>query len=869
MNSLEIRIVNEGDTSIYSRSAQSRMISAPSSPPLTSKAIQLASGRRKGFQSKNDSIIEKISEKKVSARMPRFEDGELKPIITRLESVAINPEPKMSSSRRNKDARPPVSQPPPIENQATLDPRLQKEYAGQLTQINVSPTIVRKMESNRRPDPPPKSNNRPIPNFGSPPASPKFQHAAPPPPPVQKPPMESPRDQVEIINSSANTSPQAARRSSPPVSTSKTPRNKKSHEKPPIQTSKPREKPQSPKRETSRKEPEPVYAQPESNEQGQDRYSNRRTDRPISPHRAKSSQVKVKGKRLAVSDDQSDTPPPKGVSDTASSTSGEVTSRRKIRSRQAAIEDKLSEKYQEDDFDPEENDEDLQFVMKAALVQSQKESVKEAIEAGHELSAEILGHVTRPNAPQEIIEKLVSQRREGLRESKRRQAKAKKESESRPFKPNRNKPAAPIPVKETVSAKNRSKVATNHPKAAKPAPPPPKPVEDDDAEYSSDEDPDIQTVDEPKDEPSPPMAKSKSLPKPKAKPAAKITVSDGSPTRPILPGTPIGIVTSPQLSEETEPLQAEPEDVDTKKPSSTKKKSRRKDRDDDDANVKMPKGPMDPEDEHYNGKDPLGQNKPVGTEDGVGDGEDDDDKMEESDEDDDAKMTIGEKKDEMLYRFRLVKESYPNVALPRITKKMKLAKMVRHYDHVMSRIKLKIKTGNFKIFLIGGFVLMQFAIKKMGFDSSGFALNQMYSMKRYERFLREIGESDFSSIGAGLPLMVRLPFFMAVNMGIFMVAKMIFKATGKDVTEQFYKLYSQLTGGDDYLYIKDEDGKVTDAEDEGGGGGGLMSMMKGLMSMFGGSGMGGGGGAAGDEAPKRGEATGSTYRRRTRPAKAN
>lgn len=862
MNSLEIRIVNEGDTSIYSRSAQSRMISAPSSPPLTSKAIQLASGRRKGFQSKNDSIIEKISEKKVSARMPRFEDGELKPIITRLESVAINQEPKLSSSRRNKDARPPVNQPQIVENQAALDPRLQKEYAGQLTQINVSPTLVRKMESNRRPDPPaPKYNSRPIPNFGSPPASPKAQHVASPPPPA----VESPREQVEIINSSANTSPQAARRSSPPVSVSKTPRHKKSNEKPPVQTSKPREKPQSPNRHVSNREPEPVYKQPESNEQGQDRYSNRRTDRPISPHRAKPSQVKVKGKRLAVSDDQSDVPPPKEISDTASSTSGEVTSRRKIRSRQTAIEDKLSEKYQEEDFDPEENDEDLQFVMKAALVQSQKESVKEAIEAGHELSAEILGHMTRPNAPGEIIEKLVSQRREGLRESKRRHAKAQKESETRPFKPNRNKPT-PAPVKEVASSKNTSKVATRHPKAAKPAPPPPKQIEEDDAEYSSDEDPDIQTVDEPKDEPSPPMAKSKSLPKPKAKPAAKITVSDGSPSRAALPGTPIGIVTSPQLSEETEPLQAElEEEPSRKKPSSTRKKSRRKDRDDD-ANVKMPKGPMDPEHEHYTGKDPLGQDKPVGTEDGVGDGEDDDDKMEESDEDDDAKMTIGEKKDEMLYRFRLIKESYPNVALPRITKKMKLAKMVRHYDHVMSRVKLKIKTGNFKIFLVGGFLLMQFAIKKMGFDSSGFAFNQMYSMKRYERFLREIGESDFSAIGAGLPLMVRLPFFMAVNMGIFMVAKMIFKATGKDVTEQFYKLYSQLTGGDDYFYIKDEDGKATDTEEEAGGGGGLMSMMKGLMGMFG---AGNGSGApAGDDAPKRGEATGSTYRRR-RPAKAN
>lgn len=857
MSGIEVKIVTEGDASIYSRSAQSRLVNAPSSPPLTSKAIQVASGRRKGFQSKNDTNVEKITEKKVSARMPRFEDGELKDTVTRLEPVLIDKDSKLSSSRRRKDARPPINQPliGDNSNEIQLNSRLEKEYGNQLTQINVSPPLARKLDSARRPPP---SNTRPVPSFNTPIVAPNTEESVKKPSsrkstkPVPKSKVKEPEiHEVEIIG---KISPVATRRS-PPTSKSKTSksRSKRDTEK----KTKPKDPDDEPKIEIIE-------------EQAEDRYSNRRSERPQSPHRVK-THVKVKGKRV-VKKESSDTPSPLSASVTESSTSAEVTSRRKIKSRHAAIEKRISENYEDGEFYPEEDDEHLKFAIKAGLEESRKESIKEAIDAGHELSAEILGHVTRPDAVGEVIENLVSKRREHIRESKRRQSvkskgksKTKNEQSSdessespRPFKPNRGKQSAIVRETEKESkSKNTSKVKAGNRKAAKPDPPP---IED----QESSEEPDIETVEEPKDEASPPM--------PKSKPKPKITISDGVP-KPPLPGNPIGILNNSNNTEETETLVSNQNikvNDNPKKPSVEKKIDFEDDSDEKESRVKLPRAnrkakagdlerpdALGQQDSIY---DPLNADQPFGDEDdSIGD-----DKYEESDEDDD-KMTINEKKDEMLYRFKLVKEAYPNVALPRITKKMKLAKMVRHYDHVMSRIKLKIKTGNFKIFLVGGFLLMQFGLKKFGLDSSGFALNQMYSMKRYEPFLRQFGESDFSSIGSDLPLMVRLPFFMAVNMGIFMVAKMIFKATGKDVTEQFYKLYAQLTGGDDYFYIK-EDGKAGlggDGED-GGEGGGVMGILKSFMGMFGG-GMGGGG--SNEDAPKRGEATGATYKRRRPPKK--
>lgn len=287
--------------------------------------------------------------------------------------------------------------------------------------------------------------------------------------------------------------------------------------------------------------------------------------------------------------------------------------------------------------------------------------------------------------------------------------------------------------------------------------------------------------------------------------------------------------------------------------------------DEDERDVKLPNAYRPRKPHEMSSPDAIGQTEniydPLGVDGPIGGGDVGDDEYEESSEDE-SKLTVDEKKDEMLYRFRCVKEAHPNVALPRITKRMKLGKMVRMYEHVQSRIKLKVKTGNFKIFLIGGFFVMQWLGSKAGVDTSGFTVNQMYSMKRYEKYLREIGEADWSMIGVNMPIYIRLPIFMAINMGIFVVAKFIFKKTGNDYTEQFHKLYAQLTGGDDYAYINDETGnKGLDFGSGGdGGGGGIFGIIKSFLGM-----MGGGGG--GEKPPARSDAKGPSYKRRRRRRK--
>lgn len=738
MTSLEVKEINEADSSIYARSTKSKLIDAPSSPPLTVKAMQMVSGRRKGFQAKNDSAMESATEKKISARMSLLDGDELKPLVKVLEPAPIDNEAKLSSSRRRRDNNSKT-----INGQSDvvqLNSNLRQAYGDQLTSIMISPPAPRKDLSNRRA----VSSDRPLPSY------------------------KRDKDEVEVINSS-HRSPEATRRS-PPVS------KNKSESK-----SMPKAKPASPQSENKDRVRLRAASPDKPKASGNHvKSGDVRADRPNSPHRVKHN-VKVKGRKV-IPKESSDTPSDASSRSIGSTTSEDVTSRREIQSRKQAIEKKISENYKDGEFQ-DDDDEDLKFAIEAALDANKQNSIREAIEEGHELNAQILKSVTRPNAIEEVIEAMVSQRREKVKRSKKRAQ--PKSSEPAPFRPNRTK-AAPV----------------------KPAP---KPTVVD--EESSEEEPDIETMEEPQSERPRPVLEKRPF-----------SVADGSPKQPAM---------------EEEPTE---------------------------QNVKLPKGDrrrveapdeLGQQDLIY---DPLGVDKPFDH----GDEDVGDDIYEESSEEDE-KLTIDEKKDEMLYRFKLIKETYPNIALPRITKKMKLAKMIRMFEHVMSRVKLKVKTRNFQIFLAGGMLMLQMAAKKFGLDASGFVFNQMYSMKRYDAYLREIGESDFSSIGSELPLFIRLPGFILVNFGIFVLAKYIFKATGKNVTDQFYKLYAQLTGGDDYVYVKDESGNGgLDTEAEAGSGG-IMGLLKPLMSMFGGGfggGGGGGGNADGEAAPARGQAPGATYKRR-------
>lgn len=632
----------------------------------------------------------------------------------------------------------------------------------------------------------------------------------------------------------------------------------------------------------------------------------------------------------------------------------EVSSRTKIRSRKEAFEKKLSEKYKDEEFYPEDDDH-LRDAIKIALDESKKKSVQEAQDAGMELSSRVLSSLTRPNAVGEVIEKLVSQRRERIRSSKRRsplrkhkttttksKKKEKKEKENvrvqkkntrevisddEPEVKTMDESALDEPVKEQeikkveVKKVEVKKVEAEKPEINKVEPVKPPLEKKVDIKLSDV----VETIETNIQRPKVTMTMDSILP--------GTTILASTPTPPLSTTAPILANMEPIL---VDPVREPPNhkvyvEDDRKVKKKVVKKSDKRAVKKSDKRGKSDKGKseLSESDEEVitvtkrtknpkKKQQPIEENEEEDEDKEEGNGEDEKDvklpyarrkrkpgeefdapfKMDGDDyaydplgigeeldpgneinvntalnpyyesEEDEEKLTIDEKKDEMMYRFRCVKEGYPNIALPRITKQMKLAKMVRLYEHVMSKIKLKVKTRNFKVFLIGGFIAMQFIGKKFGLDMAGFTVNQMHSINVYNRLLREMGESDWTGIGVDLPVLVRLPFFMCVNAAIFVIAKFVFKKTGHDYSKEFYNIYSSLIGGDDFTYADADGAKGLDAGDgeKGGGGeegGGIFGMIKSLMSMFGGS------SDEGDK-PKRGEAGGPSVRlKRKKPKPTN
>src|SRR5579885_180876 len=922
MATLTINTISEKDVEeLYSRSKVSKFVlddsSPPSSPPMSPNskhAIKLTSGKRTGIVDKNDPTTDRKSERRVSSKMDNLEEPKEKLVTftpVKIEITKNNDERNtlktsneeiipvlVSDNREIKDEKKEINKPKEVSKEETdkrkeegkvkvkSNPRTltsiieEERKSPRIEKIPASPPAERRHESSRSPV-----------NSG-------YKNGN-----EYKKDYRSAREEREADERLSNRRNLVDQRSTRTKSSKSTKRKKER-----VESTSPTDKirPKSPHRHDKQIGIRIGGEQISSGEYTRlDESSSSLSQRPRQPTSERSNNR----------DDNKNDTDEEGDEEEDSSKS-EVSSRSKIINRKDRIDKKLSEKYKDKEFYPED-DEHLRDAIKIALEESKKQSIKEARDQGLELSARVLSSMTRPNAIEEVIEEMVSQRRERILES-RRQAELSKKKQPR--------------KKENKPERENKTTTKQEPKPIKKQITPQKKVEKKEV-LQNDSEPEIQTVEEPTIEekiPKQTQEKNEKVEQAKeveqnakpdqSKPKFKITQENNLPGENIFSKQDIKEITNPENTTNVEVLR-KPVEVENKPQDKIEEKPKRKPRkvillEDDESseeiitvtkrttkkdkeklkakkeeeeedineedekdeseekNVKLPPAQrkrktneiiespflLNGKDEDY-AYDPLGIGDELNIQEAKTKKEVYDPYVES--EEDEAKLTIDEKKDEMMYRFRCVQESYPHVALPRITKQMKLAKMCRLYDHVMSKIKLKVKTRNFKIFLMGGFLAMQFLGNKLGLDMQGFTVNQMHSINIYNRLLNELGESDWTGIGVELPVLVRLPFFMCVNAGIFIVAKFVFKKTGHDYTQEFHKIYASLVGGDDFAYVNDEGGsKGLDEGNEGGDGdgGGIFGIIKSFLGMM------GGGNNNDEDKPKRGNADGPMFKRKRKKA---
>lgn len=173
----------------------------------------------------------------------------------------------------------------------------------------------------------------------------------------------------------------------------------------------------------------------------------------------------------------------------------------------------------------------------------------------------------------------------------------------------------------------------------------------------------------------------------------------------------------------------------------------------------------------------------------------DDEKMPEEN-DPTANMSTEEKQayevQEMLWRFRILKKSYPTAKVPDYNEHSDLKMMKMTYDRIIRELQLDESVESYKSYLIIAWWGMEkLCVHYIGIDMTGFAKQQMKQMTKYEKMLVELGQRKYSSWGSNLPVEVRLILFSIFQMAVFFIGKLISSNFGATLGSLFGGMTAQ------------------------------------------------------------------------------
>lgn len=139
-------------------------------------------------------------------------------------------------------------------------------------------------------------------------------------------------------------------------------------------------------------------------------------------------------------------------------------------------------------------------------------------------------------------------------------------------------------------------------------------------------------------------------------------------------------------------------------------------------------------------------------------------------------------KREYLFKFDLLRKSYPNSIIPEYSIHTDYNTMQKSYSDSVRRLSLDSSVENYKTYLMYGFMGCEFLFGNfLGFDMQGFTQQQLTSMNSYEKLLIELGEKSYVPTGSKWPVELRLLFMIIMNAAFFIISKMIMKKTGANL----------------------------------------------------------------------------------------
>ena len=141
-----------------------------------------------------------------------------------------------------------------------------------------------------------------------------------------------------------------------------------------------------------------------------------------------------------------------------------------------------------------------------------------------------------------------------------------------------------------------------------------------------------------------------------------------------------------------------------------------------------------------------------------------------------------DQKRELIFKFNLLRKSFPGSSIPEFSVHSDLDTMQKSYDDSVRRLSLDSSVENYKTYLLGGFIMVEYGLGYWGgLDMDGFVKKQVIQMNQYERLLIEMGEKSYVPEGSRWSVEVRLACLILFNAVVFIVGKMIVKHTGGDL----------------------------------------------------------------------------------------
>lgn len=146
-------------------------------------------------------------------------------------------------------------------------------------------------------------------------------------------------------------------------------------------------------------------------------------------------------------------------------------------------------------------------------------------------------------------------------------------------------------------------------------------------------------------------------------------------------------------------------------------------------------------------------------------------------------------REEYIWRFRLLKKSYgknASIPIPEYNEHSDLAMMKTSYERTIRELYLDDAIETYRTYLIGGWVVMEYLCTEwLQINLSGFTIQQIKMMHKYERMLIELGEKSYTRWGMNLPVEARLVGMILFQAAIFYLGKIISEKYGTNIADIF------------------------------------------------------------------------------------